>query len=68
VGRRAVVVDEPLGDPYAELYWELLAELYHHEFEREPFLVLRPKAIEAAEAVIVASPVLARTPDGVGRR
>lgn len=46
----------PLGDPYAELYWELLAELYHHEFEREPFLVLRSTAIEAAEAVIVASP------------
>src|SRR6267142_40513 len=31
----------PLGDLYAELYWELLAELYLHEFEREPFVVVR---------------------------
>jgi hypothetical protein len=38
------------------VYWELLAELYRHEFEREPFLVLRPIAVEASEAVIVASP------------
>src|SRR5436189_5584865 len=37
----------PLGDPYAELYWELLAELYRHEFEREPFVVTRPTAIDA---------------------
>jgi hypothetical protein len=28
----------PLGDPYAELHWELLATLYRCEFEREPFL------------------------------
>jgi hypothetical protein len=31
----------PLGDPYAELYWEILAELYRREFEREPFVVTR---------------------------
>jgi hypothetical protein len=45
----------PLGDPYAELYWELLAELYRYEFEREPFLVVRSTAIEAAESIICAS-------------
>ena len=45
----------PLGDPYAELYWELLAELYRHEFEREPFVVTRPTAIDVAEASIRGS-------------
>jgi hypothetical protein len=29
-------------DVAAEHYWELLAELYRHEFEREPFVVVRP--------------------------
>lgn len=42
----------PLGDPYAELYWELLSTLYTCEFEREPFIVLRPVAIEIAENAI----------------
>src|SRR5262249_51747829 len=45
----------PLGDPYAELYWQLLAELYRYEFEREPFIVVRSTAIEAAESIICAS-------------
>src|SRR5439155_21696633 len=45
----------PLGDPYAELYWELLAELYRHEFEREPVVVVRSTALDVAEAVIRAS-------------
>ncbi len=45
----------PLGDPYAELYWELLAELYRYEFEREPFIVVRSTAIEAAESIICTS-------------
>src|SRR5216117_3882445 len=45
----------PLGDPYAELYWELLAELYRHEFEREPFVVVRSTALDVAEVVIRAS-------------
>jgi len=45
----------PLGDPYAELYWELLGALYRREFEREPFEVIRSVAIEAAEEVIRGS-------------
>jgi hypothetical protein len=45
----------PLGDPYAELYWELLATLYTCEFEREPFTVLRTVAIEIAENAIRSS-------------
>lgn len=47
----------PLGDPYAELYWELLATLYQHEFEREPFIVVRQIALEVAEHIIRASPL-----------
>ena len=47
----------PLGDLYAELYWDLLASLYACEFEREPFVVARVTAIEAAESVIRDSPV-----------
>lgn len=49
----------PLGDPYAELYWDLLANLYLHEFEREPFLVLRQTAMEIAERIIVENPLWA---------
>jgi hypothetical protein len=45
----------PLGDPYAELYWELLASLYQHEFERGPFVVVRAVALEVAEQVIRGS-------------
>lgn len=45
----------PLGDPYAELYWELLASLYQHEFEREPFVVVRSVALDIAEDVIRGS-------------
>jgi hypothetical protein len=45
----------PLGDPYAELYWDLLASLYQHEFEREPFVVVRAVALEVAEQVIRGS-------------
>jgi Wadjet protein JetA len=42
----------PLGDPNAELYWEVLAELYRHEFERNPFVVTRATAIDVAETSI----------------
>lgn len=52
----------PLGDPYAELYWELLAELYRHEFEREPFVVVRSTALDVAEAVIRASRLWSERP------
>jgi hypothetical protein len=45
----------PLSDLYAELYWDLLAELYRHEFEREPFMVLRSTAVDIAETVVCAS-------------
>ena len=49
----------PLGDPYSELYWEFLANLYQQEFEREPFVVVRPVALEVGERVIRSSPLWA---------
>jgi hypothetical protein len=49
----------PLGDPYAELYWELLSALYQQEFEREPFVVIRQAALDIAEYAILASPLWA---------
>ncbi len=45
----------PLGDLYAELYWEVLSNLYQCEFEREPFVVVRSIALEIAEQVIRTS-------------
>ena len=42
----------PLSDLCAKLYWELLAELYRHEIEREPFVVVRSTALDVAELVI----------------
>lgn len=42
----------PLGNPYAELYWELLATLYKCEFERELFVVLRPVVLDIAEQAV----------------
>src|SRR5205809_3903215 len=47
----------PLEDGYAELYWEVLATLYAFEFEREPFMVTRTMAVEAAEHIIRESPL-----------
>src|SRR5262245_53489038 len=47
----------PLGDLYAELYWEVLAVLYAFEFEREPFIVERTTAVEATEHIIRESPL-----------
>jgi hypothetical protein len=52
----------PLGDPYAELYWDLLASLYQHEFEREPFTVLRPVALDIAEQTIRGSRIWRERP------
>lgn len=49
----------PLGDRYAELYWAVLARLYQHEFEREPFLIVRDVAWEVAERVVLDSPLWA---------
>lgn len=49
----------PLGDSYAELYWAVLATLFAHEFEREPFVVLRAVGLEIAEREIRESPLWA---------
>lgn len=53
----------PLGDRYAELYWAVLGRLYQHEFEREPFLIVRNVAGEIAERVVLESPLWAERRD-----
>jgi hypothetical protein len=45
----------PLASGQSSLYWEILARLYQHEFEREPFIVVRPLAAEIAEEVLRTS-------------
>ncbi len=31
----------PLAGSRAPLYWSMLSTFYHHEFEREPFFLIR---------------------------
>lgn len=45
----------PLSGPLAPLYWALLARYYQYEFEREPFALVKPAAIELAEQLLRAS-------------
>ena len=45
----------PLASGQSPLYWEILVRLYQHEFEREPFIVVRPLAAEIAEEVLRTS-------------
>jgi hypothetical protein len=47
----------PLSGPLAPLYWSLLARFYQHEFEREPFHLVRPVAIDEAEGILASSPL-----------
>src|SRR6185503_3182321 len=42
----------PLASGHSTLYWEILARFYHLEFEREPFFLVRPVAIEVAEEIL----------------
>ena len=42
----------PLGGSHAPLYWSILAAFYHHEFEREPFFLLRSVVVDTAEELV----------------
>ncbi|MGH2608430.1 MAG: Wadjet anti-phage system protein JetA family protein, partial [Tepidiformaceae bacterium] len=46
-----------LSGGHATLYWTILATYYHHEFEREPFFLLRTIAVDTAEELIRESPL-----------
>ncbi len=46
-----------LAGSHATLYWTILATYYHHEFEREPFFLLRAIAVDTAEELIRESPL-----------
>jgi hypothetical protein len=47
----------PLAGGHATLYWTILATYYHHEFEREPFFLVRNVAVDIAEEQVRASAV-----------
>jgi hypothetical protein len=46
-----------LSGGHATLYWTILATYYHHEFEREPFFLVKAIAVDTAEELIRASPL-----------
>ncbi len=47
----------PLATGHSALYWEILARFYQLEFEREPFFLVKPVALEVAEEVLRTSPL-----------
>jgi hypothetical protein len=47
----------PLAGGHASLYWTLLATFYHHEFEREPFFLIRSVVLDTAEELVRESPL-----------
>lgn len=55
-GRVPASLFGPLSGPLAPLYWALLARYYQYEFEREPFSLVKPAAIDLAEQLLRASP------------
>ncbi len=56
-GRVPAGLFAPLSGPLASLYWAILARYYQYEFEREPFALVKPAAIEIAEQLLRASPL-----------
>lgn len=48
---------KPLSGALAPVYWEILATFYAHEFEREPFFLEKPKAVDVVEQVLGASTI-----------
>lgn len=47
----------PLAGGHAALYWAILATYYHHEFEREPFFLIRSVVIDTAEELVRESAI-----------
>ena len=47
----------PLSGALAPLYWSVLARYYQYEFEREPFHIVKPVALELAEEILRSSPL-----------
>jgi hypothetical protein len=45
----------PLGDPYARIYWTLLARLYAYKFEGSPLELPKPLVTDSAEEVLASS-------------
>jgi hypothetical protein len=49
----------PPGGGHAPLYWSMLLTFYHHEFEREPFFLVRSMVVETTEELLRTSPLWA---------
>lgn len=47
----------PLAGPLAPMYWTALQRFYEYEFEREPFFILRPAAVELIAQALSESPL-----------
>ncbi len=45
----------PLASGQSPLYWDILAEFYHLEFEREPFFLVKTVAVEVSEEILRTS-------------
>jgi Wadjet anti plasmid transformation system JetA-like protein len=45
----------PLSGALAPIYWEILATFYRLEFEREPFFIPKPTAVDVVEHVLDGS-------------
>ena len=42
----------PLAGGHATLYWAMLSTFYHHEFEREPFFLVRAVVVDTTEELV----------------
>ena len=42
----------PLAGGHATLYWAMLSTFYHHEFEREPFFLVRSVVVDTTEELV----------------
>jgi hypothetical protein len=47
----------PLAGSHTPLYWAMLSTFYHHEFEREPFFLVRGVVLDTTEELVRESPV-----------
>lgn len=56
-GRIPAMLFGPLAGGHATLYWSMLSTFYHHEFEREPFFLIRSVVVETTEELVRESPL-----------
>jgi len=50
--RLSPLLFSPLSGTLAPIYWEILATFYRYEFEREPFFIPKPNAVNIVEDIL----------------